>query len=48
LDANDSASNYIQLYDGNKETLMESLERIQQTASEIIGGITSQEKQAAA
>ena len=48
LDANDSASDYIQLYDGKKDTLIGSLERIQQTASEIIGGITSQEKQAAA
>ena len=44
LDANDSASDYIQLYDGNKETLMDSLERIQQTASKIIRGIQPAEK----
>ena len=48
LDANGSASDYIQLYDGKRDTLVGSLERIQRTASEIIGGITSQEKQAAA
>jgi len=47
LDANDSASDYIQLYDGNKKTLMESLERIQQTASEIIRGIQPVENAAA-
>ena len=47
LDATDSASDYIQLYDGNKDTLMESLERIQQTASEIIKGIQPVEKAAA-
>ena len=47
LDANDSASDYIQMYDGNKGTLMESLERIQQTASEIIRGIQPVKKAAA-
>ena len=48
LDANDSASDYIQLYDGKRDTLIGSLERIQQTASEIIKGIQPVEKQAAA
>ena len=48
LDANSSASDYIQLYDGDKKTLIESLERIQQTAGEIIRGVTPHEQQAAA
>ena len=48
LDANSSASDYIQLYDGSKETLIESLERIQQTAGEIIRGITPRDQKAAA
>ncbi len=47
LDANESASDYIQLYDGNKKTLMASLERIQQAAAEIIRGIQPAEKAAA-
>ena len=37
LDANDSASDYIQLYDGSKKTLIDSLERIHRAASGIIG-----------
>ena len=41
LDANNSASDYIQLYDGGKKTLIESLERIQRTAGKIIRGVTS-------
>jgi len=48
LDANDSASDYIQLYDGKRDTLIGSLERIQQTASEIIRGITPRDQKAAA
>ena len=40
LDTNGSSCDYIKLYDGKKETLMESLERIQKVASEIIAGIT--------
>ena len=43
-DANSSASDYIKLYDRKKETLIESLERIQRTAGEIIRGITPQER----
>ena len=39
LDTNTSGSDYIQLYDGDKETLMKSLTRIQSTASEIINAI---------
>ena len=42
LDTNSAASDYIQLYDGRKDTLIESLERIRQTAGEIIEGIMPQ------
>ena len=42
LDCNTAASDYIQLYDGKKDTLMESLTRIQQTASKIIEVIMAQ------
>jgi hypothetical protein len=41
LDANTASSDYIQLYDGNKKTLMASLERIQRTAGEILEVITA-------
>jgi hypothetical protein len=40
LDANTTSSDYIQLYDGNKKTLMASLERIQKTAAEILEAVT--------
>ncbi len=40
LDVNSSSSDYIQLYDGGRKTLMGSLERIQRTASEILGAVT--------
>ena len=36
LDTNTAASDYIQLWDGNKDTLQASLDRIQRTAAEII------------
>jgi hypothetical protein len=36
-----SSMDYIQLYDGNKETLAASLERIQHTSAEILTAITS-------
>jgi len=39
LDANSASSDYIQLYNGDKETLMKSLERIQRTAAEILGAV---------
>lgn len=39
LDTNSSSSDYIQLYNGDKETLMKSLERIQMTAAEILGAV---------
>jgi antirestriction protein ArdC len=39
LDTNSSSSDYIQLYNGDKETLMESLERIQRTSAETLGAV---------
>ena len=36
---NSASSDYIQLYNGDKETLMESLEQIQKTASEILEAV---------
>lgn len=39
LETNTAASDYIRLYDGDKDTLAESLDNIQQTASEIIAAI---------
>jgi len=41
LDVNTASSDYIQLYDGDKKTLMASLERIQRTAAEILGAVTA-------
>jgi antirestriction protein ArdC len=42
LDVNTASSDYIQLYDGDKKTLMQSLERIQRTAAEILEGLTTE------
>lgn len=39
LETNVAASDYIQLYDGNKDTLLAALERVQQTAAVIIRGL---------
>ncbi len=39
LDTKSASSDYIQLYDGNKETLVASLDRIQKTACTIIEAI---------
>lgn len=44
LECGSSASDYIQLYNGDKKLLMESLERIQSTASEILDAILSPEE----
>ena len=44
LDVNTSGSDYIQLYDGDKKTLLQSLERIQQTATEILAAVTADDK----
>lgn len=43
LDCNTAACDYIKLYDGNKETLLASLERIRQAAREIIAAILRQD-----
>ena len=42
LDTTGSAADYIQLYNGDKATLAESLDCIQQTAAEILAAITHQ------
>ena len=39
LETRSAASDYIQLYNGNKETLLACLERVQHTASVIIEGV---------
>ena len=39
LDTNSASSDYIQLYNGKKATLLESLARIQKTAQKILGGL---------
>ena len=44
LDVSSASSDYIQLYDGDKKTLLQSLERIQRTAAEILGAITEDGK----
>jgi len=44
LDVNSASSDYIQLYNGDRNTLMLSLERIQSTASEILKGITTEQR----
>jgi antirestriction protein ArdC len=43
LDGNSASSDYIQIYNGDKKTLMESLDRIQKTASEILKGIMAEQ-----
>jgi hypothetical protein len=44
LDTNSASSDYIQLYNGDKETLMESLGRIQKTAAEILEAVMDNEE----
>ena len=39
LDTNSASSDYIQLYNGDKQALMQSLERIQRTAAEILDAV---------
>jgi antirestriction protein ArdC len=45
LDVNTASSDYIQLYNGDKDTLIKSLERIQRTASEILGAVMDKESE---
>jgi len=44
LDVNTASSDYIQLYSGDRETLIESLERIKSTAVEILGAVMCDEE----
>jgi len=44
LDTNSASSDYIQLYNGDKETLIKSLERIQRTAAEILEAVMANEE----
>lgn len=48
LDTGTAASDYIQLYKGDKQTLAESLERIQKTANAILEAIADEEREALA
>ena len=43
LEARQSSTDYIHLYDGDRKTLMASLGRIREAVVEIIGGITQQD-----
>ena len=43
LECNTAASDYIKIYDGKKDTLLASLERIRSVATEIIGAILPEE-----
>jgi len=45
LDTNSAISDYIQLYNGDKETLIDSLGRIQKTASEILEAVMDKESE---
>jgi antirestriction protein ArdC len=42
LNVDTASSDYIQLYDGDKKMLMQSLERIQRTAAEILEAVTDE------
>lgn len=48
LDTNSAAADYIQMYQGSKETLAESLDRIQKTANAILEAINTEEPEALA
>jgi antirestriction protein ArdC len=45
LDTNSASGDYIQLYNGDKETLMESLERIRRMAAEILEVVMEKESE---
>lgn len=44
LDVNSASSDYIQLYNGDKKTLLQSLERIQRTAAEILVAVMASDE----
>ena len=48
LDVNTASSDYIQLYDGDRKTLIASLERIQRTAGETLEAVTDESAKVAA
>lgn len=48
LDTNSAAADYIQMYQGSKETLAESLDRIQKTANAILEAVNAEEPEALA
>lgn len=41
LDTHSASTDYMKLYNGDKDTLAQSLEYIQQASTEILSGITS-------
>ena len=43
LDAGESSTNYIQLYQGDAKTLMNSLEEVRQAATEILSALLADE-----
>jgi len=45
LEVGTASSDYIRIYNGDKNRLLDSLQRIQRTAAEIIGGIVNKEEQ---
>jgi antirestriction protein ArdC len=45
LDTNTSSADYIQLHDGDKDTLAESLSFIQQTSSAVLGALVSAQEE---
>jgi len=45
LNVNTASSDYVQLYDGDRKTLMQSLERIQRIAAEILEAVTADDGQ---
>jgi antirestriction protein ArdC len=48
LDVNTASSDYVLLYDGDRKTLMDSLERIQRTAAEILEAVMADNDQCSA
>lgn len=48
METNTAASDYISLYQGEKEVLAASLGRVQRTAARIIEGVMAEERHAVA
>ena len=47
LEVNTASSDCVRLYDGDTKTLMQSLERIQRTATDILEAVTAEDKERA-